>query len=266
MAVLASSGSGDARAQGQTGWYVYGILPADVELVDDSPGVGDPPGRVHLIRCGQVAALVGEIGLASALGRPEDLRAHAQILDAVATEAPVLPLRFGAVMSSGDAVTEELLAPHHDDFVAALAELEGHAEFVVKGRYAEQAVLAEVLTQIPEAAHLASEIKGMDEAASRPARIQIGEIINEAVVAKRHADTETLGHALAPYCAASVVREPTHELDAVNVALLVEVLRRADLEQAVTELAQEWQGRIELRLLGPLAPWDFVQAPVAEDS
>jgi Gas vesicle synthesis protein GvpL/GvpF len=262
MAALASSGPGTGHGpvqEEQAGWHVYGIVPADVELVDDSRGVGDPPGRVHVIRYGRVAALVSEIGLASPLGTPEDLRAHAQILDAAAAEVPVLPLRFGAVMTSGDAVTEELLVPHHDDFAAALTELGGHTEFVVKGRYVEQVVLAEVLAQVPEAARLAGEIEGMDEAASRTARIQLGEIINEAIAARRLADTETLGDAVAPYCAASAVREPAHELDAVNLALLIEVLRRADLEQAVADLAQDWQGRVELRLLGPLAPWDFVQ-------
>jgi len=37
---------------------------------------------------------------------------------------------------------------------------------------------------------------------------------------------------VAPHCAASVVREPTHELDAVHVALLVEITREDDLKQA----------------------------------
>ena len=62
---------------------------------------------------------------------------------------------------------------------------------------------------------------------------------------------------MAPYCVASVVREPTHELDAVNAALLVAISRQDDLEQALSDLAAEWEGRIETRLLGPQAPYDF---------
>jgi len=34
--------------------------------------------------------------------------------------------------------------------------------------------------------------------------------------------------------------------------------RREELEQAATELADRWSGRVEFRLLGPLAPYDFV--------
>jgi len=35
-----------------------------------------------------------------------------------------------------------LLAPRHDEFAAALEQLEGRAEFLVKGRYVEEAVIA----------------------------------------------------------------------------------------------------------------------------
>ena len=57
---------------------------------------------------------------------------------------------------------------------------------------------------------------------------------------------------------ASAVREPTHELDAVHVALLVAIGKENRIRQAVQDLARNWEGRIELRLLGPMAPYDFV--------
>jgi len=41
------------------------------------------------------------------------------------------------------------------------------------------------------------------------------------------------------------------------VALLVETSRRDDLEQALSDLASDWEGRIGIRLLGPMAPYDF---------
>ena len=43
------AGSGHTHGQQPpTGWYVYGIVPGDVEVVADVGGVGDPPGRVQL--------------------------------------------------------------------------------------------------------------------------------------------------------------------------------------------------------------------------
>lgn len=261
--MAAPAGPKQARELGQSGCYVYGIVPADVEPAGDVLGVGDPPGRVQLVRHGGLAALVSEVDLTARLGTPEDLRAHAQILDATVVEVPVLPLRFGTVMATRDAVAADLLAAYQEAFAAALKKAEGRAQYVVKGRYVEQAVLAQALVEIPEAARLAKQIRGKDPDATRQARIGLGELIDKAIVAKRAADTRALGEVVAPHCVASVVREPTHELDAVHVALLVEITRQNELEQALSDLASDWEGRIEIRLLGPMAPYDFTPTPMA---
>jgi hypothetical protein len=243
------------------GCYVYGIVPGDVEEVPDAKGVGDPPGAVKVVRHGSIAALVSEIDTSKPLGRPEDLTAHQQILDATASEVPLLPLRFGAVMTNTKAVVDELLAPHEEEFANALGELEGRAEYVVKGRYVEKAVLAEILDENEEAARLREEIQEAgDQDATRGQRIRLGEIVNQAVSAKREEDTRKLGDAVAPYVVASNVREPSHELDAAYVAFLADTAKQKELEKAVGGLAHDWQDRIELDLLGPMASYDFVVA------
>ena len=166
-------------------------------------------------------------------------------------------VRFGTVMATKDAVAGNLLATYQEAFATALADVEGRAQYVVKARYVEQAVLAEALAEIPEAARLAKLIRGQDPAATRQARIRLGEIINKAITVKRNADTRALGDVVAPHCVATMAREPTHELDAVHMALLAEITRQDDLEQTLSDLAADWEGRIEIRLLGPQAPYDF---------
>lgn len=247
-----------AEPEQGTGCYVYGVVPADVEVTEETEGVGDPPGTVRLVRCGELAALVSDVELSRGLGTPDDLRAHQEILDGTAAESPVLPLRFGAVLTSEDAVVEELLEPHHDEFAAALEELEGRAEYVVKGRYVERAILGEIVSENDEAARLRDEIRDRDADATRDARIRLGEIVSEAIAARREEDTRELVSALDGHYADHVLREPTHEFDAVHVALLADTSREADLDRAVEDLGKRWSGRVELRLLGPMAPYDFV--------
>jgi hypothetical protein len=253
-------------ANGRTGVYVYGILPGDIEVEPGSAGVGDPPGEVRAVRYRDLAALVSDVGLDRPLGRAEDLITHEELLDASAAEIAVLPLRFGAVLASDDAVTDELLGPHYDEFAAAVEQLDGHAEYVVKGRYHEQAMLGEILANNPEAARLGEQVRGADPDATRNERIELGEIVSAAVEASRQADTRALGDAVSGHVAASVVRPPTHELDAVHAAFLVETSEAEALRQAVDQLAGQWQDRVELRLIGPLAAYDFVgaAAPAAD--
>jgi gas vesicle protein GvpL/GvpF len=258
------SGSQASGSKEQKGIYVYGILPADVELADEMPGVGDPPSQIRVVRSNGLAALVSEVDLSRELGSPDDLMAHKDILDASAAELPVLPLRFGAVLTSEDAVAEELLDANHDEFADALDELDGQAQFVVKGRYVEDVILDEILSQSKQAARLAEKIQGKNSDATRDARIQLGEMINEAVAAKREKDTRALGEAMNGHCVASVVRDPTHELDAVHVAFLVDSDEESDMEAVLEDLAGTWDGRIEMRLLGPMAAYDFVGTAAPE--
>ncbi|MEV4168442.1 GvpL/GvpF family gas vesicle protein [Nonomuraea sp. NPDC049709] len=248
------------RRSQNIGTYVYGIVLANAKVTSDERGLGDPAGKVKLVKHGDIAALVSDVNVEEPLGRPGDFFAHEGLLDAMAAKGPVLPFRFGAVLASADAVVDELLAPHEDDFLAALDELKGQAEYVIKGRYVEQAVLTEILAESPEAAGLREAIRGRSEDATRNERIRLGEIITASIEAKRDLDTRLLLDALTGHYVQGVIREPTHEQDAVHVALLAKSSDQKALEKAVRDFGERWEGRVTMRLLGPMAPYDFVTA------
>ena len=246
----------DVAEETETVVYVYGIVPADVEIDPEARGVGDA--QVTTVRNGDIAALVSEIDPDRPLGTPEDLAAHASLLDGAAAEVPLLPLRFGAVVSNMDAVSDELLESNKDGFVAALHELEGKAEYIVKGRYVEKAILGEVLQENPELAQLREAIKGKSEDATRNERIALGEKISQVIAAKREADSRRMAEALSSLDVQVSPRDVTEEQQAVHLACLIETDRQDELESVVDELAADWEGRVEVRLLGPLAAYDFV--------
>lgn len=252
-----------------TAIYVYGIvLASDDEQVSLPPKgevVGGGEHDVRRVSHGKVAALVGDVSVDQPLGKPEDLMAHARIVDQVAAKASVLPFKFGAVVTDEQAVKDELLAPNEDQFLSALKELEGQAEFLVKGRYVEEAVLREVLTENPDAAKLRKEIAGQPEDATREARMALGELINNEIEAKREADTQAVAQVLNQFASVTNVREATSELDAFGIAILAKREDQKTIEQAVGELAKKWEGRIDITLFGPIAAYDFVvtQAPEA---
>ncbi len=241
-----------------TAVYVYGIVPADVEPEPHATGVGDPPGEVAVVRHGEIAALVSKLGSDRPLGSPQDLTAHEKLLDGSAAVSPVLPLRFGAVMTNTDAVESELLEANEEEFHAALVELEGRVQFVIRGRYVEDAILRELLDENADAARLRDEIRGKPEDATRNARIALGELINQAIEAKRAEDTRKVVSELEKLEAMVNQREPSHEEDAVHVAVLVESARQDELEELLRQLMVDWGGRVELDLLGPMAAYDFV--------
>lgn len=245
-----------AKHAAESAVYVYGVVPGDVEVDSDFNGIGG--GEVEVVRSGELAALVTGIPADQPIGQPEDLHAHARVLDTVAAAAPVLPLRFGAVMTDEDSVAEELLDEHQDEFRDALRQLEGQAEYVIKARYDHETILKEVLAENPNALKLRDQIKATSEEAGREARIALGEYVSAAITAKRDEDTNAVVEKLSEFTDMVAVREPTHEEDALHLACLFETDKQDQLEELVSDLEKQWKGRVEVRLLGPLAPYDFV--------
>jgi gas vesicle protein GvpL/GvpF len=243
--------------------YVYGVVaePDADAVVRELPAVGDGDTGTHVgwVRHGGIAAAVSGLRTNRPLGTPEDLRAHARVLDTLAaTGAPVLPFRFGTVLGDERAVTDEVLADGHDAFAAALDRLRGRAQFTLRARYERDAVLREVLADRPDITELRDRTAGLPEEAARYERVRLGELVAEAVTAKREEDAAELDRRLAPVADARTLSEPAEEDGVADASFLVAAGRSAAFEQAAEDLARHWSGRIRLRLLGPLAPYDFV--------
>jgi hypothetical protein len=249
-----------------SGWYVYGVVRESgaTTMVEDLPVVGSVDAKVTSVRHRGIAALVSEVSDDRPLGTPDDLRAHAQVLDSLAAAAvPVLPFRFGTVLRDEQAVADELLAGGYDDFLTALDRLEGSAQFTLKARYVQDVVLREVLAEQPEAQRLREELNSMPEDAGYYRRIQLGQLMAEAIAAKRDSDSVEIDRCLAPLAVAVAPDEPVAADAVADVSFLVERERRQAFEQAAEDLARRWHGRIRMRLLGPIAPYAFVTEAMA---
>lgn len=250
------------ESPGGTAWYVYGVVPASAPQPKDTVGVGSPPAPVELVRHGRIAALVSEVDRGEPLGTPDDLRAHARVLDTMAADAtPVLPFRFGGVVRDRQAVAEELLEPREDHLAAAFDELGDLVQFTVRGTYRQDRVLKDIVRERPDIARLREQIKDMPGQAGLDHQVRLGEMVSQELAVRRQADAQVLMDALAPLATASTEGAANDER-AVDASFLVHAAERSEFEAAAEDLAREWAERIDLRLLGPLAPYDFAAAVV----
>jgi hypothetical protein len=238
--------------------YVYGLVSADTELPEGLEGLG-PTGRLWTIEHGDVAAVVGDLPVDRPLGTRADLLAHEGVVDGLAAVAAVLPMRFPAVVEE-QGVAEELLAPHHDRFVADLAELEGRVQFTLKGRYQEDVVVREVVESDEEIGALRERVSELPEDASYYDRVRLGELVVSALEARRDQEAGQMLQRLEPFAVATAPHTPAQPDDVVDVAFLVEREKQKAFEDAVEDLGRDLDGRVRMRLLGPLAPYDFVTA------
>jgi Gas vesicle synthesis protein GvpL/GvpF len=231
--------------------YVFGIVPADAPLPpSDQTG---PATQLRLVTSGKLAAIVGTPPADRPLGRAADLVAHDRVLAAaVAAGTPVLPMRFGAVLSDESAVVEELLAANEERFRADLERVRGRVQYTVKVRYEQDAVLRDVIARSPEVAQLrASGDGGFDR------QLQLGELVVRALEELRPADAAAVLDALDGLGEVRTDETPSPE-EVLNAAFLVSAESAAEFEHRVEAVGRRHADRLRIRLVGPSPAYNFV--------
>jgi len=246
-----------------TATYIYAVVGAEVELPEGLAPVGGGD-EVAIIDHGRLGAVVSDLARDRPLGGRDDLIAHERVVNTLARATTVLPMRFGGVVENDTAVVDELLGDHHDYFVWALEQLDGCRQFVLHGRYDQDELVSSILAADAEIRELSDSVRDADPDATYYERIRLGEAISVHVDRIRAADAGFARERLEPFAVAVAPKDPAEEDSALELALLVHRDRLADFEQAVDALGDEWDGRVRLRLIGPVAPYDFLPEPTGE--
>jgi hypothetical protein len=232
-------------ARPPVGAYLYGIIrwPAPGDLASLGAGIGDPPRPVRAISHRGVAALVSgvlesEIASQDVRGTRRDMKAHAAVLNRAIGMTTVLPVRFGVVMPSADAVVARLLEPQHAAIEAYLKKLEGAVELTLRATFVEEQVLREVLVDHPELA------AGRRAAGGYQARIEMGKRISAAIQGRQEREARAIVRRLSPLVRDWRPGKPLNELPAFD----------RELEAIHAEAGH----RLQLDCVGPLPPYSFV--------
>lgn len=240
----------------ETGCLVYAVVRAQEHDSLAATGLDDAP--LRLVSHGSVAAVVNDILVERPPGRRADLLAYSRAVDDLLGGGVVVPVQFDSVLADEQAVLEDFLAPNEGYFTELLDQLEGRAQFNVRATYREDIALAEIVATDPVVADLRAKTRDLPEEASYADRVRLGELVSLGIDAKREFDAEALVGAIVPFAAAHHVRLGSG-LDVVfDLTVLVDDDHRASFEQQLEVLAEAVHERMRLRLVGPVAPYDFV--------
>jgi hypothetical protein len=245
-----------------TAKYVYGVIRPSARSRVRQKGIAGRPLRV--VKSDSLGALVSDVPDEELEAGREELLTHARVLEKALEHGAVLPMRFGVVMPDEASVRDRLLGAHGPELEAQLREMEDKVELNVKGMYDEESILRELVTENPEVADLRTALEGKPEDATYPERIRLGELIVDALAAKREADEQMILERLAPQAVAVEPGPLVHEHMAVNASFLVVRRGVKKFDDALERLAAEQHPRIGFKLTGPLPPHSFVELSVEE--
>jgi Gas vesicle synthesis protein GvpL/GvpF len=247
--------AGTAEPIGATALYCYGVVWA-ASARGQAAGLGGAP--VRGVRFDDVAALTSAIASGRVRARRRDVLRHSEVLTAALAEGTVLPLRFGTVFDSEEAIVSDFLEPRHDELTALLREFDGRVELTVKAFFREESILGEIVRENPRVARLREATRSGADAATYGLRIELGEVVAGELQARARRDAEAILDRLRPLALDVAVEEEPIEHQVLRASFLVERERVGPFDQAMDELARQQAERMHFKYLGPLPPHSFV--------
>ena len=250
--------------------YVYGIVAAEARpALDGAPSV-ESGAPVELLGASGLNALVSRVSPALFAdadgGRGDDLawleapvRAHQEVLERALAAGPVIPMRFGTVVSDEPSLLA-YVGERRDAFLGTLGELEGKREWGVK-------VLAdeELLRERMHTEAVSGESAPRTEGAAYLARKRDERLLEERMGAYAAGAADAIHGELTVLAdrAATVAQTvaPTDERRRLllNGAYLVDTGREDAFRAAVEEFHRRHAADgIAVTLSGPWPPYSFV--------
>ncbi|MFG3547353.1 GvpL/GvpF family gas vesicle protein [Streptomyces sp. NPDC047725] len=229
--------------------YVYGITPAGVRA-PRSPGVGGAP--VRLLTESGLSAAVSE---APARLRPRrrDVTAHQAVLDELAAQGPLLPMRFAVLSPGPDALTAQLRTEAEHLF-RQLDGVRGCVELNVKG-VTVPGYFAELVRRDEKLRALALRTRRRPD---YEANVRLGEALARGVRREaRRAAEEVLGR-LSPLAVRTVLG-PADDEQVLSASFLLRSADERRFRRAVEAGARAWGDRLALSVTGPLPCYSFVE-------
>jgi hypothetical protein len=240
--------------------YVYAIVAGEVEIDLGQNGMPDGSGPVTGLRAGGFTAVVSPYAgpPMERLPRADVLRGlivHQRVIERVMGDYSVLPARFGTVLGSAEEVRQVLIT-FRPRLERAFEDISGAVEIDLSATWDLSVIFGEIRHE-PALADLA-DVAGTDIGdAGLAMRIQAGELVQVALERRREEYRHRAVEALAPLVR-DMRRNPLPADDIVlNLALLVDRHRLAEVDVTVDRLASEWDGRVTFRYVGPLPPYSF---------
>jgi len=244
------------------GKYMYCIIRCPEPHQFTNLGIGERGDVVHTVHFQDLAAVVSDSPVVEYDSSRRNMMAHTLVLEEVMRDFTILPVRFGTVAPSVEAIQEKLLKRRFGEFHGLLHEMEGRAELGLKAFWYEDAIFSEIVEANPPIRRLRDSLMGRPAEETYYERIRLGEMIEAAMWKKRDEDAEKILTPLRPLVYQTQANKVITDRMVLNAAFLVDETRQAELDAAVDKLDQEMGKRLIFKYVGPVPPYNFVNIVV----
>jgi len=244
------------------GKYMYCIIRSPESCRFTTLGVGERGDIVHTVHFMGLAAVVSDSPIAEYESSRRNMMAHTRVLEEVMQGFTLLPVRFGTVAPSAEAIQEKVLKRRYGELNHFLGEMEGRVELGLKVFWYEDVIFREIVEENPPIRSLRDSLMGRRPEETYYDRIRLGEMIENAMWKKRDEDAEKILTPLRPLVHKSQGNKVITDRMVLNAAFLVNEAHQAEFDAAVKRLDEEMGKRLIFKYVGPVPPYNFVNIVV----
>jgi hypothetical protein len=244
------------------GKYMYCIIRCPEPRQFTNRGIGERGDVVNTVHFMDLAAVVSDSPIIEYDSSRRNMMAHTLVLEEVMREFTILPVRFGTIAPSAEAIQEKVLKRRFGELHGLLQEMEGRVELGIKAFWYEGIIFQEIVEENQAIRHLRDSLTGRRPEETYYERIRLGEMIESAMWKKRDEDAERILVHLRPLAYQTQANKVAMDRMVLNAAFLVEKARQPEFDTAVRLLDEEMGKRLIFKYVGPVPPYNFVNIVV----
>ena len=237
--------------------YLYGIFPNTIPETLILEGLDKQP--VHSQVVDEFCFLYSEARQEKYLASRRNLLTHEKVLEQTmdAGFRVLLPLRFGLVVKDWETIMSQLINPHKDQLNQLFQKLAGKREVSIKIFWDAKAELQTMMESHQDLKQQRDNMEGKN--LSMEEVIQIGQLIEVNLLARKQAVIEVFSQELNPFAQEIVVSDPMTEEMIYNAAFLIPWESESEFSKRVEVIDQKFGDRLRIRYNNFTAPYTFAQ-------
>lgn len=246
-----------AVAPQEEGRYVYGVIQATDPMTFGRVGIGGAGEIVYTVKHGDIAAVVSKTAVFIFDPTRENALAHEHVIETVMKAHTIIPMSFGTVFRTDEDI-REVLKSIYPSLKDVLKQMAGKLEFGLKVNWDREQVINELKREHEEIRRFQQEITRKHLQSTYFARMQLGRMIDKALVERSAQYLREIYEGLRGVSVASRDNKPIGDKMIMNAAFLIEREREADFDAAVNRIAKRFGDRLNFKYTGPWPPYNFV--------
>jgi hypothetical protein len=247
----------ETAVQRALGHYLYAIVDGAADRRPFAPS-GLEGAEVYALGDSDVAAVVSDLPVQKVRPERRRLAAHHEVLKRLMADHTVLPMAFGLIANSTEAV-RRILQLNRGAFDDQLRRVRGKVEMGLHVTWDVPNIFEYALGVHPELGAIRDHLLRGGREPLHEEKIELGRLFERLLTADREEYTEEVIRTLSPHCAEVVANKPRNEREVMSLACLVDRTQLKGFEQGVVEAARFFDDHFAFDYNGPWPPHNFVE-------